>query len=147
MSFSRKLWCWLQGFFGVEHWERIRVEPETVRDICQLARSAAPKEMILFLTGGVHTEGEERVLVIDGLYVKSYYANEHSTSFTTHDLPLLGNVYGTVHSHPGWSNRPSGADLQLFNQYGSFHLIIARPYVRRSIAAYDKYGNRIAVEL
>lgn len=142
-----KLWCWLQRFLGVERWDRIRIESETVRDICELARSAAPREMILFLTGGVKAEGGERVLVIDGLYLKSYYANTRSTSFTTHDLPLLGNVYGTVHSHPGRSNRPSTADRRLFNKFGSFHLIIAQPYTRESIAAYDKYGVPIEVEL
>lgn len=140
----KRIWQGLKRFFTlIERFERIRVEPEVIEDICFLARGAAPKEMVAFLTGKVHEEGV-RTLVIDGLYVKSYHANTHSTTFTTHDLPLIG-VHGTVHSHPGTSNRPSEADLTLFNKYGSVNMIIARPYTPSTIACYDKYGNPISV--
>lgn len=132
--------------------DRVRIEPEVVEDICAMAAGSWPKEMIAFLTGSVRKEKGKRdasnesrtarVLVIDGLYVKGYDASTDSTSFTLHDLPMTG-VYGTVHSHPGRGNRPSAADRQLFGTHGWFHLIIAQPYTRESIAAYNKHGEPI----
>ncbi len=133
----------LLGLFSLTpQFERVRIEQEVVEDICGLAAGSAPKEMIAFLTGSVKREAGQRVLVIDGLYIKAYQADENSTHFTTNDLPA-DNVYGTVHSHPGYSNRPSDADRQLFNKYGWFHLIVCRPYTRASIATYNKYGEPI----
>ncbi len=136
---SERLHDW---FFSSARFDRARIEPEVIADICALARGSYPKEMIAFLTGAVRQEGTERVLVIDGLYVKGYDANENSTFFTTHDLPMIG-VQGTVHSHPSGNVRASGADRQLFAKHGWFHLIIGRPYTRETIASYDKYGERI----
>ncbi len=92
--------------------------------------------------GGRGRSTKERVLVINGLYVKGYYADHASTQFTTHDLPLL-DVYGTAHSHPGGDVRPSGADKELFSQFGWFHLIIGKPYTLDTIAVYDTRGRRI----
>ncbi len=143
---AQRLRVLLEQLFFPERWDRIIIARETVHDICTLARGAAPNEMILFLTGGVQRRRDERVLLIDGLYLKSYHASTRMTSFTTSDLPLLGNVYGTVHSHPGPSNRPSQADRRLFNSFGVVHLIIAQPYSPDAIAAYDKYGTRLPSE-
>jgi proteasome lid subunit RPN8/RPN11 len=131
-----------------ERYDEVRLEPEVVEDICALARSADPKETIAFLTGSIQKEKRSgsrtavRILVIDGLYLKGYQADTYSTHFTMHDLPMTG-VYGTVHSHPSSSNRPSGADLRMFNKHGTLHLIICRPYSKEALAAYDKYGERI----
>lgn len=137
-----KLGDWLFG----PPFDKAWVEEEVIDDICVLAKSATPKEMIAFLTGEIKKEktkqGKMRVLVINGLYIKGYYASRNSTSFTLHDLPLL-DVYGTVHNHPSGNNRPSGADKRLFGKHGWFHMIIGAPYTRENIAFYDKYGERL----
>ncbi len=133
----------LSLFSLTPRFERVRIEREVVEDICGLAAGSAPKEMVAFLIGSVKREGGQRVLVIDGLYIKAYQADENSTHFTTQDLPS-DNVYGTVHSHPGFSNRPSDADRQLFNKYGWFHLIVCQPYTAAAIATYNKYGEPIS---
>jgi len=139
-------WHKVAAWFFAPRFDRIRIEESVVQDICALARGAHPKETIAFLTGSIHKEGKGkergRVLVIDGLYLKAYDASEYSTSFTTHDLPA-DNVYGTVHSHPGFSNRPSAADKRLFQRYGWFHAIICQPYTEQSIRYYNKYGEPI----
>lgn len=141
-------------------------------DLCTLAAGSHPKEMVAFLTGEIrkervkehdpnaldnrkegqksgkwknirrHKPRSERVLVINGLYVKGYYANHTSTHFTTNDLPML-DVYGTAHSHPSGNIHPSLADLRLFSRMGWFHLIVGRPYTRETIAMYDKQGRRL----
>ncbi len=137
---------WLQNWLFGFPFDRVRIEPDVIDDICVMAAGSWPQEMIAFLTGSVRKERRdgktERVLVIDGLYVKGYDADTNSTHFTTHDLPLTG-VQGTVHSHPGQSNRPSRADKNLFSRFGWFHLIICRPYTREAIATYNKQGERI----
>jgi len=152
--------------------DRAWIEEEVLDDLCTLAAGSHPKEMVAFLTGEIRKERvkehdpnarsldnrkegqksgkgtqrrkpvSERVLVINGLYVKGYYADHTSTHFTTHDLPLL-DVYGTAHSHPSGNVHPSSADLQLFSRMGWFHLIVGRPYIRESIAMYDKQGRRL----
>ncbi len=144
---GRRAASWLaEKAFSPARFEKILIEDETITDVCALARSAAPKEMIAFLTGEVKREGGEQVLLINGLYVKGYHASEESTFFTLHDLPLT-SVYGTVHSHPLPDNRPSSADKLLFNKHGWFHLIISAPYRPEDILAYDKYGRLITFSI
>lgn len=139
----RRLKSWfLDLFLLTPRFERIRIEDEVIADICSLAKGSFPKEMVAFLTGKVRKESGYGVLVIEGLYLKAYQADENSTYFTLYDIPL-STVYGTIHSHPGFSNRPSLADKRLFNKEGLFHLIICRPYTRAAIAVYNKYGERI----
>lgn len=138
----RRLSQWLKEWLFRIPFDHARIEQDVVDDICIMAAGSWPKEMIAFLTGDVKKEKGKKVLVIDGLYVKGYDASTHSTSFTLHDLPFT-SVYGTVHSHPGRSNKPSGADKRLFSSYGWFHLIICQPYNRHSIAVYNKHGQRI----
>jgi proteasome lid subunit RPN8/RPN11 len=125
--------------------DRIRILPEVIEDICAMARGSSPKEMVAFLTGEIRKQGREHILLITGLYVKSYAASERSTSFTTHDLPPL-HVYGTVHSHPSTDNHPSAADRRLFSSHGWFHLIVCKPFTRDRIAVYNKYGEPIQIE-
>ncbi len=146
----KKIGGWLrrraERFFLPDRFDRARIEPDVIADICEMAAGSWPQEMIAFLTGKVKKEQREgkaeRVLIIDGLYIKGYFADHNSTHFSLHDLPPLG-VYGTVHSHPGRSNRPSLADKRLFSTYGVFHLIICQPYTKEAIATYNKRGERI----
>jgi len=133
---------WFDEFLGEEQFDEAHILPEVIEDICAVARGSAPKEMVAFLTGSVQKRKGRKILTIDGLYLKSYDASSYATSFTTHDLPSTG-VYGTVHSHPSGSNLPSRQDKRLFNSYGWFHLIVAAPYSRETIASYNKYGERI----
>ena len=49
--------------------------------------------------------------------------------------------WGSVHSHPGPSADPSGADLQTFSKHGFFHMIVCLPYSLETFKAYDRYGN------
>lgn len=143
MGILKRLWNWFFSDIAIE-FDLVRIEQEVVEDICALAKSSWPKETIQFLTGDIRKENGKKVLVIDGLYLKSYQATNVSAHFSTHDLPMLG-VFGTVHSHPSGNNRPSGADLQLFSRFGIVHLIIGAPYTQHTIAAYSKNGHKITV--
>lgn len=150
---EQKLRSWLRKFgFWFREWlfgipfDSVQVHQQVIEDICELAKSAAPKEMIAFLTGEIHKVGKNRILFVDGLYIKGYYASTNHTYFTIHDLPLSG-VFGTVHSHPSKNNHPSGADRRLFSRFGWFHMIIGAPYTTEAIAVYNKNGDRLPSRL
>lgn len=121
----------------------IIITKEIINNIIRIARDAHPKEFIAFLTG----KNEKGILKIDELTIQSYYANSNSTSFTTINIPTTTNVVGTVHSHPGYSNRPSTADLRTFNKHGFIHAIICLPYSYKNIQFYNKYGEKIRIRL
>ena len=88
---------------------------------------------------------KDKKLVIDSLIFQTYHASNNST-LLRFNLPVMSGSVGSVHSHPGAHNRPSNADLRFFNKHGFVHLIIANPYNRESIQAYDFYGNKIMFE-
>ena len=133
---------WLSDFFFPERApDEACFSQEVVDDICVLARGAYPKEFVAFLQGKIVKRGERRVALVDGLSVIKYVANERSTAFDLHDLPLLHGSVGTVHSHPAPDPRPSAADRRLFERFGWCHVIIGTPYTARSFVCYDMKGR------
>jgi len=61
--------------------------------------------------------------------------------------PIDFSIVGTVHSHPSPNFRPSQADKQLFERYGSVHIIMAYPYTDVSWQAYDHQGDPINIHV
>jgi len=122
--------------------EKVVVKKEVVEDIIGIARQTHPLEFTALLSGSI----QKKTLRITGLVYQQYQASEHSTAMHM-NLPILHNTFGSVHSHPGYSNRPSGADLRFFNKHGIFHLIICMPYTQESMQAYDKNGNRVEFDV
>jgi proteasome lid subunit RPN8/RPN11 len=61
--------------------------------------------------------------------------------------PIDYSIAGTVHSHPGFSNRPSEADLDFFSNMGGVHIITCQPYDRTSWVAYDSRGEPLELEI
>jgi len=143
-----KLWDrlknWLKRFFELDKYdfERVIIDKEVIDNIVELAKQTLPKEFIAFLEG----KARKKVLRIYGLVYQEYFANPSYTVYKF-DPPITSSVVGSVHSHPGPSNRPSRADLQSFSKKGVMHLIIRMPYSAGNIQAYDKNGNRISFEV
>jgi proteasome lid subunit RPN8/RPN11 len=55
-------------------------------------------------------------------------------------MPSDPSVVGTVHSHPSGNYWPSGADKELFDRFGSIHIILAMPFTLNSWQAYNGRG-------
>ena len=72
---------------------------------------------------------------------------EDSGTLQLHMLPIDHSVVGSVHSHPGYSNRPSDADLRFFNHFGAIHIITCLPFDRPSWKAYNLQGERIELKV
>lgn len=66
-------------------------------------------------------------------------------SFSPHMLPFDPSIIGSAHSHPSGSLKPSVEDLNL--AYGAILLVLAYPYTKDRVAAYDRRGYRLTLEL
>lgn len=120
----------------------IAIDEGVILTIIDLARGSHPREFTALLEGKV----KDKVLRITGLIFQQYESSEYATAMHL-DLPLLHNTVGSVHSHPGPSNRPSGTDLRFFNKRGVFHLIISEPYDETTIAGYNKQGRPVSFSI
>jgi proteasome lid subunit RPN8/RPN11 len=120
--------------------ENVVIERDVIENIVAFARENHPREFIMFLEGKV----KDKVLRIDALSFQEYVSN-NETAVARINFPIGTKIVGSVHSHPGPSNRPSNADLRLFSKQGMVHLIIRYPYTQFDIAAYDKNGRAIKI--
>lgn len=116
------------------------IEGDVLDMINEASRESYPNEFVAALRAeeGVITE----ILLFPGSY-----SNEHSASMQLHMMPIDLSVVGTVHSHPGPSNRPSDEDLHLFGNFGNTHIITCLPYDRRSWQAYDHKGQKVSLDI
>ena len=140
MNLLNRISKWLKKVFEIERYdfERIIFEKDVIHNITELAKQTYPKEFIAFLEG----RQKKRILRVYGLAYQEYFANEHST-LARINFPITSSIVGSVHSHPGPSNRPSRADLHFFSKRGMVHLIIKTPYTAEDIQAYDSRGNKV----
>ncbi|MCF7872410.1 Mov34/MPN/PAD-1 family protein [Candidatus Woesearchaeota archaeon] len=125
-------------FKGKQPIKEIILTEKTIKKICGLAKDTHPKEYLAFLEGRIIGN---KVTITDILF-QPYVANENST-WGYIDLPLTSSVMGSIHSHPGYNNKPSRADLHLFGKTGIVHGIIKKPYKPEDLAIYDNYGNKL----
>jgi len=120
--------------------EEVHVDKEVIDEITNIAKEAHPNEFMALLEGKI----EEKVLKVAGLIFLPIETSNEGAVMQVFMQPLTINSVGSVHSHPGPSASPSNADLDFFAAKGFFHMIIAEPYDRESIRAYDSYGNRVS---
>lgn len=135
-----KTWFW--KFFFPEVKE-ITIAHSALDDLCEMARSAHPKEMLAFFAS---SKGNRKGhLHIDEIQLQAYAASNDSAHVFLSNLPMTTSIIGSVHSHPGGSMRPSEADLHLFTKLGMVHAIIGEPYRLGNIQFYDRNGEKINI--
>ena len=110
------------------------IKEDALRLMLESAKGALPNEFagILRAYDGIVTE----VMVLPGT---EQGARAALFKFTM--LPADRSVVGTVHSHPSGNYWPSGADLELFDRFGTVHLIVGYPFNLHSWQAYDGRGR------
>lgn len=104
--------------------------------INEAARGSLPNEFVAMLRA-------EEGVIQELLLLPGTLQGEDSATLMMHMMPIDYSVVGTVHSHPGYSNRPSGQDLELFRRYGYVHIITCLPFDEGSWSAYDGRGRRM----
>jgi proteasome lid subunit RPN8/RPN11 len=111
--------------------------------IISYSRTLHPNEAILILQG--RTTREE--IFVESLVIPPFASSgPYYSGFSDYHLPFDNSYIGSAHSHPGGSNRPSLEDLNR-GFYGTVSIIIAHPYEDRTMAAYDRNGNRLEVKI
>lgn len=102
--------------------------------INEAARDSLPNEFVAMLRA-------EEGVIEELLLLPGTLQGEDSATLMMHMMPIDYSMVGTVHSHPGYSNRPSREDLELFRRYGYIHIITCLPYDEGSWRAYDGRGR------
>ena len=117
----------------------MKIKREVLKLALEIAKESYPNEFVALLTG--------RKGVIEELLFLPFDAGESSAIIHLDMLPLGYRVYGTVHSHPSPSCKPSQADLAMFSKHGVVHVIVCYPFEEGCWRFYDKYGNEIKIEI
>ncbi|MBS3061204.1 MAG: Mov34/MPN/PAD-1 family protein [Candidatus Diapherotrites archaeon] len=118
-----------------------KIKHTVVHAILESAKHTYPDEFIALL-GGNNKEQTITELVI----LPAIFGSEHA-ELRTDLLPFNANTVGSIHSHPGYSNRPSPEDLDTFAELGPIHLIVCEPFTEHNMAAYDQNGRKIQLQI
>ena len=116
------------------------IDSELMEFILEASRSTHPKEFSAVLR-------VEKGLITEILPLPGTLSGNSSSILQLHMLPIDRSVAGVVHSHPSPNFNPSEADKRLFSKFGYIHIICAYPYTMRSWAAYNSWGERVALEV
>ncbi|HEV8404664.1 MAG TPA: Mov34/MPN/PAD-1 family protein [Nitrososphaera sp.] len=111
--------------------------------IISYSRALHPNEAILVLQGKTTREH----VIIEALVLPPFASSgPYYSGFSDYHLPFDNSYIGSAHSHPSGSNKPSLEDLNR-GFYGAVSIIIAHPYEERTMAAYDREGNRLEITI
>jgi len=121
---------------------RIILTKQITDSVITYAKSCHPNEGILILQG----KKEKNLIKVTGLIIPPFSTHgPYYSGFPVYELPFDLSYIGTIHSHPSRSNNPSLEDLNHF--FGLVSLIICYPYDVEDIAAFDRNGNKMDIEI
>jgi proteasome lid subunit RPN8/RPN11 len=122
--------------------KQVLITRQTADGIITYSKTCHPNEGILIL-GGKSNKNE---IVVDSLILPPFSVHgPYYSGFPSYDLPFDLSYVGTAHSHPSGSNKPSLEDLN--NYYGLVSIIINYPYTYDTIAAFDRDGNHMKLQI
>lgn len=120
-----------------EKFDEICVDREVLDAVIYYSKQSYPNEFLAFFDGEII---DKKLYILALIFIPG---ETGSTGAVVHTemLPPTLKYWGSVHSHPGPSAQPSGADLKTFSKHGLFHMIVCLPYSYETFKAYDKYGS------
>jgi proteasome lid subunit RPN8/RPN11 len=123
------------------HW---KITKECLSLIFESSKSNYPQEFGALL----RVDRIQKHTIIEVVLLPGTISGNAHAIFRLYMLPVDYSVVGTVHSHPSSITRPSDADLDLFNHFGSIHIIVGvSPYGEVSWRAYDYNGQEVSIEV
>ena len=123
------------------YFNEIIIEHTVIEDVIDFANANHPREFVAFFHGII----KNNKLIINSLVYNEFKSDEGSATPIFH-FPDK-SFYGSVHSHPTGSNRPSRADLHFFRKTGIVNAIIGNPHTKERMRFYDHEGNEINVKI
>ncbi len=122
---------------------QVVISRSAVDGIISYSRSLHPNEAILILQGKTNREQ----IIIESLVIPPFaLSGPYYSGYSNFYLPSDSSYVGSAHSHPGGSSKPSLEDLNR-GFYGAVSIIIAYPYEERTMAAYDRNGNKLEIKV
>lgn len=122
---------------------KVCVDKGVLDSVIFYAKEAYPHEFLSLLDGTI----KKNVLYVTGLIFIPGETSDTGAVLHYDQVPPNIKYYGSVHSHPGPSNRPSDADLETFSKRGVFHMIVKLPYAYESFQGYDRSGKPLDFEI
>ncbi|AEC51999.1 hypothetical protein PNA2_1082 [Pyrococcus sp. NA2] len=119
---------------------KVKIRRELLELLLELARSFHPNEVAGFLR-------EKNGIFEEVLLAPRGYFGPTSVYFDITLLPHDESVKGTFHSHPSPNPYPSEGDLTFFSKFGGVHIIVAFPYVEKSVKAFNSSGEEVEIEI
>jgi proteasome lid subunit RPN8/RPN11 len=116
------------------------IRVEVVEMINEAAINTFPNEFIAVLRA-------EEGVITELLLLPGSISGDSFSQLQLWNLPIDYSVAGSVHSHPGYSNRPSSQDLLFFSHFGSVHIITCLPFDDTSWKVYNLRGERIELQV
>ena len=120
-----------------DEFTEVRVDREVLESVIFYSKKSYPNEFLAFFDGKII----DKVLYITSLIFVPGETGHSGAVVHTEMIPMNTKYWGSVHSHPGPSARPSDADLMTFSKNGYFHMIVCLPYSFETFKAYDRYGK------
>ena len=120
-----------------EEFREVRVDREVLESVIYYSKKAYPNEFLAFFDGEII----DKILYITGLIFVPGETGLTGAIVHTERIPMNTKYWGSVHSHPGPSARPSDADLMTFSKNGFFHMIVCLPYSFETFKSYDRHGK------
>lgn len=126
-----------------DEFHEVRVDREVLESVIYYSKQAYPNEFLAFFDGQI----KDKILYITGLIFVPGETCETGAVVHTELIPMNSKYFGSVHSHPGPSAMPSGADLKTFSRHGYFHMIVCLPYSLETFRSYDRYGQPLGYSI
>ena len=117
----------------------MKISKGLLKTILEAAKNAHPDEFIALLSGEKD--------VMDELIFLPFASSSVSAVIHLEMLPIGMKVFGTVHSHPAPSCKPSEEDMALFTRFGKYHIIVCYPYDEKSWKCYNRKGEEVTLEV
>ena len=121
-----------------------KITKECLSLIFESSKSNYPQEFGALL----RVDRVQKHTIIEVVLLPGTISGNAHAIFRLYMLPVDYSVVGTVHSHPSSITRPSDADLDLFNHFGSIHIIVGvSPYGEASWRAFDYNGQEVSIDV
>ena len=120
-----------------DEFSEVRVDRQVLESVIYYSKRAYPNEFLAFFDGKII----DKVLYITSLIFMPGETGHTGAVVHTEMIPMNTKYWGSVHSHPGPSARPSDADLMTFSKNGYFHMIVCLPYSMETFKSYNRYGE------
>jgi proteasome lid subunit RPN8/RPN11 len=112
----------------------------TLKMVMEASRDSYPMEFGAFLKA-------EKEIIYEIVILPGTIQGDHHTIFQLYNKPIDFSIVGSIHSHPSGVALPSDADVNMFSNTGSIHIIVANPYRISDYQAFNRKAEKIDLKI